>query len=404
LFSRSDKFDLIRFIIGSLLCFPFGDICGQPRPQRCGVEAYYHSVPIHNPAVVTSPLLEQRASVKLPVVVHILWNLPEENISDEEVQLQLDRLNIDFNTFRTQLLDIPREFKSIVATSGIEFCLARKDPMGNPTAAIFRHQTPLQDIGSLRNNQDQYLVHYTSLGGRDPWDPDKYINIWIGRQSNAYGRSSIGGQVKKKSEDGIVIDPRYFGKKSGSTLAGRTLTHEMGHYLGLSHLWGLSIGDCTEDDGLEDTPKQAGPYYDCPDHPQISCDRKAMFMNFMDFVDDHCMRAFTKDQVIRMNSILLQHRSGLLGSSAACPGPFPDYSLTKVDFRVSKTELTIDLKQQPDEPIFYFICKINGQLLIQNELFSSYNQKINIQSLPPGLYILYIRLSHQHRVLKFFKP
>jgi len=43
------------------------------------------------------------------------------------------------------------------------------------------------------------------------------------------------------------------------------LAHEIGHYLGLPHIWGdVNGGGCGGDDGFADTPNQAQQYFGCP--------------------------------------------------------------------------------------------------------------------------------------------
>lgn len=109
-------------------------------------------------------------------------------------------------------------------------------------------------------------------------------------------------------EIGLIIDPKYFGSigaagNSSFYSGGHTLTHEMGHFFGLKHIWGQGTGeDCNDSDEIEDTPNAAGPYYDCPQGVQESCGTSDMYQNFMDFTDDRCLAAFTHDQVMMMQT------------------------------------------------------------------------------------------------------
>ena len=173
---------------------------------------------------------------------------------------------------------------------------------------------------------------------------------------NIFGRSTIGGMVPVMEEDGIVIDPIYFTISPGAKILGRTLVHEMGHYLGLKHTWGQIIGDCDEDDGLQDTPPQQGPYFDCPQHPQFSCGQKSMFMNFMDFVDDECSKFFTRDQVSLM--------------------------WTTLQTSVFNTQ---------------------GQSLLESELYIIPAVDVEIKHWPAGIYFLYFRYNKEQKTVKFLK-
>ena len=97
---------------------------------------------------------------------------------------------------------------------------------------------------------------------------------------------------------------------------GRTLTHEVGHYFNLSHIWG--DGDCTVDDGVFDTPLQESEYGGCPSFPQSSCGSDDMFMNYMDYTNDDCLHMFTGGQKTRMHTALNSDRSGLITNNPAC--------------------------------------------------------------------------------------
>jgi hypothetical protein len=97
---------------------------------------------------------------------------------------------------------------------------------------------------------------------------------------------------------------------------GRTVTHEIGHYLNLSHIWGENrIPTCTDSDFVDDTPNQFGPNTGKPDFPRRSCSNSLngdMFMNYMDYVDDDAMVMFTQGQAVRMLATLETVRTDLV--------------------------------------------------------------------------------------------
>lgn len=372
--------------------------------RSCGIRDYYQNVPL--PGQPPGTILESRNASTLSVVVHIVWNKTNENIPDQQVLDQIDRLNMDFNDPFIVKQNVPLEFRSVVANPQIRFCLASKDPAGKPHSGITRTQTTHPFIGSQKNSNNLHLIHYTNLGGIDAWDTHKYINIWVGALDNIFGRSTIGGHVISEAEDGIVIDPEYFKTDLKTNKFGRTLVHEMGHYLGLLHTWGMNIGDCTEDDGLEDTPLQEGPYYDCPSYPQQSCGMSNMFMNYMDYVDDICTHMFTKDQVRLMMNTLQTSRSSLTATTIAClsvPGPV---NADSIDITVLPGQgiVRIDLKNPADQVIYFTTFNAMGQKTGEAYINVTQHGEINIKDWPQGIYFLYFRYNKEHKTVKIFKP
>ena len=101
---------------------------------------------------------------------------------------------------------------------------------------------------------------------------------------------------------------------------GRSLTHEVGHYLNLLHVWGDDGYWCSSDDFISDTPLQTGETYGCPSYPRTdSCTSSfpgIMFMNYMDYSYDESLYMFTKGQIARMRAVLVNSRSSLLQSDA----------------------------------------------------------------------------------------
>lgn len=349
---------------------------------------------------------ELRTDKALPVVVHVVWNRQEENIPDAEIHQQIDRLNLEFNNSYTGRNSVPVEFRNKIGNPSIRFCLAGIDPSGHAHTGILRTQTPIAGIGSIRDGDGKYVIHYDQAGGSSAWDTNRYINIWIGTLQGAYGRSTIGGTTFTPAEDGIVIDPSRWGTDFSRNLLGRTLVHEMGHYLGLRHTWGTVIGDCTEDDGLADTPIQDGPYFGCPEHPQRSCGNNNMFMNFMDFTDDYCLDLFTVDQVKRMQSVIGTFRPGLMTSPAACIIETSPVSIPglEVYYRAFKQALVVQAEEIPDVPVDLEICNALGQRVYRGRIEIIDHAEIPAKNWPTGIYFINLRYNKEMRTIKFFKP
>ena len=261
--------------------------------------------------------LSTRQVIKIPVVVHVVWRNEEENISDAQIQSQLDVLNKDFRKLNADFKNVPSVFKDVAADCEIEFCLAQKDTLGKTTKGILRYNTSVDNVGSVFSNNKR-AVYYSTSGGADNWRPTEYLNVWVCRLSNILGFSTpLAKAQTTPSEDGIVVDYRVFGT-IGTALnsighkEGRTTTHEIGHYFNLLHVWGSSNA-CNDDDLVGDTPLQAEPSTGCPSFPtKDSCSNNIMYPNFMDYTNDECMGLFTLGQKVRMMATLNGFRAGLL--------------------------------------------------------------------------------------------
>ena len=236
--------------------------------------------------------------IHIPVVIHILYNEASQNISEAQINSQLEALNRDFRRRNADSINTPAVFKPLAADAQIEFALATADPNGRATNGIVRKAT------SVKYWSMDDKIKYSSQGGDDAWDSRYYLNIWVGNTRSLLGyASSIGAPA---AIDGIVINTTAFGtlNMSGAYDKGRTAVHEVGHWLGLKHIWGDTY---CGDDGVEDTPKQSGFTTGCPTGIRTSsCSTSAagdMYMNYMDFTNDACLNLFTQGQKTRMRSL-----------------------------------------------------------------------------------------------------
>lgn len=233
----------------------------------------------------------------IPVVVHVIHNGGTENISDAQVQSQIDVLNEDF--------------RKITGTNGdgngvdteIEFCLAKKTPNGDCTNGIVR-------ILSTFTNHQTY--QRSMLKQLSYWDNTRYLNMYVVKSINGasgiLGYSSFPGGPP--DEDGIVVRHNYFGRIGTAAASnGRTTTHEIGHWFGLYHTFngGCGTDTCADGDYVCDTPPAANPNFGCPTINSCSIDFPDVndqIQNYMDYSDDNCKDMFTMGQKNRMQATL----------------------------------------------------------------------------------------------------
>ena len=236
----------------------------------------------------------------IPVVVHVVYRTAAENISDAQVQSQIDVLNEDCRLLNADNVNTPSLFAGLKTDAEIQFCLAKQDPGGASSTGITRTLTTRTTFGT------NDAVKSASTFGKAAWNTAGYLNIWV---------CNIGGGILgyaqfpggPASTDGVVIDYRYFGR-GGSSVApfnkGRTGTHEVGHWLNLNHIWGDDGTSCSGTDNVADTPNQADENYGCPTFPTASCSNSSdMYMNYMDYTDDACMFMFSAGQASRMRAL-----------------------------------------------------------------------------------------------------
>ena len=314
-----------KFLIGFfILSFGYNNIYSQ---RNCGTMQYLSEQIEKNPSLKinfekTEHKLQQWISsnntktsnvITIPVVVHVVYYNSNENISDQQIFSQIDIINEDFRRLNADTINTPSAFQSVAADTEIEFCLASEDPNGNTTTGITRTAT---SQSSFSTNDG---VKYSSSGGVDAWNTSEYLNIWVCDLSGGLlGYAQFPGGTA--SSDGVVCDYAYFGNMGTATSPydqGRTLTHEIGHWLNLRHIWGDSF---CGNDFCNDTPEHSGSNYGCPNFPSTSnCNGNGssgdMFMNYMDYTDDACMNIFTNDQKTRMIAAINTSRSGLLTSN-----------------------------------------------------------------------------------------
>jgi Pregnancy-associated plasma protein-A/Secretion system C-terminal sorting domain/Fibronectin type III domain len=265
----------------------------------------------------TPPGLRERVQVTIPVVVNVVWNTSSENISDAQIQSQIDVLNADFRALNADRTNTPAIFSSLIADFEINFCLATQDPSGNATTGIRRRNSTVTAFSS------NDAMKFNAQGGLDAWDRNKYLNLWVCDLSGGLlGYAQFPGGTA--ATDGVVCDYLYVGTVGVATAPfnkGRTATHEVGHWLNLRHIWGDA--NCGSD-LVSDTPAHNTSNGGCPAYPHYSTCSGApveMTMNYMDYTDDACMYMFTAGQKTRAQALFGTggSRASLLTSTGCQP-------------------------------------------------------------------------------------
>ena len=261
------------------------------------------------------------AVVSIPVVFHVLYstNNATQNVSDARIMEQLNVLNLDFSRTNADAGNTPAAFQGLAANTGVQFCLAVRDPSGNATTGIIRKLTATTSFSSNDG------VKFNSSGGDNAWPAASYLNIWVCNLGGGLlGYAQFPGGPA--NTDGVVVlngsvgGPAAPGTSTPYHL-GRTLTHEVGHWVNLRHIWGDA--NCGND-LVSDTPTQQGSNFGCPAFPKVTCSNGPngdMFMNYMDYTDDGCMNMFTTGQSTRMNALFAAgaSRAGLVSSQGCVP-------------------------------------------------------------------------------------
>lgn len=321
----------------SLLLFSCLTAASYGQHRQCGSMEALDQMLRDNPAIATTRQdietqtarfislhpsgISSRSAITIPVVVHVVYSTTAQNISDAQIQSQIDILNADYSRSNANWSSTPAIFQPVSSSMGIQFCLAKRDPEGNATTGIVRTQTSAT-IFSTSNS-----VKYTAQGGDAAWPAASYLNLWVCNLGNTllgYGQFPGGAS----ETDGVVINYTAFGNM-GTALApydkGRTATHEIGHWMNLYHIWGNTSGDCSGTDYVDDTPPQYSENFGCPAFPHVSCTNAPngdMFMNFMDYTDDACMTMFTAGQALRVQSLFATGGArASIASSAGCVPP-----------------------------------------------------------------------------------
>ncbi len=344
-----------------------------------------------------------RKSIVIPVVFHVVYHNSEENVSEAQLLSQLEIMNEDYSHTNSDTLTKSHPFKKYAGSLDVQFKLAVQDPNGNASTGITRTQTTT--IFGESNLDD---VKSTVKGGQDNWDPTSYLNIWVTNfdpNVGLLGYATFPTELNSTpSLDGVAIQHNAIGNIGtagtngyNSNAKGRTVTHEVGHWMNLFHIWG---DDECGDDLVADTEPADSANYHCPTfpcHPKNICgssENGEMFMNFMDYTSDDCMNMFTMGQVARMDATLAGPRKNLANSKGCIPvqtTPFNNFNLN----------VMYGVLPNPTNGTFVFAISnetgLNAEIILIDMLgipvknfgrMINNNTTIHCEDLPNGVYFL----------------
>ena len=369
------------------------------RIKRADLEEFTHK---YVEGIATGRTKKNTEEITIPVVVHVVYHNDIENISDQQIQSQIDVLNKDFNNENSDAITVDDEtfrfYNEFSLGSNIRFQLASYEPNGTSTSGITRTYTEIEGF-----DEDLGNMYFTSEGGKDNWDPTKYLNIWVialKEGSATLGWAQLPSDLNDyPATDGMVIRYEVFGTTGtagsgqfSNNILGRTGTHEVGHWLNLKHTWG-DLADVDSDCGsdfVDDTPPVEIANYNCLTNihnPNSTCgtdERGEMYMNYMDYVDDACMYLFTEGQATRMRAAIEGARSGLLTSGGITSlnstttlqglSIFPNPSVSGL-FKVNIEEQINSIK----------VSDAYGRLIF-DEIMNTTSTELDLSQYPNGVY------------------
>jgi hypothetical protein len=445
-------------VIALFLSILFLSIFAEAKKANCGAQLIHAIIAKKDPAFFSKlaakrqdaqqnyqykqgAFMKTTAQVTIPVVFHIVLNQNQINAIggtagiQKRIDSQLIVINRDYGRRNADSTTIPSAFKARYANTGIQFCLAHRKPNGTATSGAdiitLPSTTKLIEETNI-NGQDLFYDAKFTNGAFNTWDPTKYLNIWVcnasmGNDTNGilgltvppYFPSSFGYDP---NEVGVILNYRAWGKRStgfepyiSGCDKGRTLTHELGHYFNLEHIWGDDNGACPgdagyTDDGINDTPIQGAENYGCPTFPSVSCSASApngdMFMNYMDYCDDICLTMFTTGQVAVMQAEVISSGESysLTQNNNICYWPAAISSLQgTTPIQVAPNPCTqycnVSYNEQPTQ-----ISVINT-LGVQvwsaaSSAIGNTNTIINTQTLASGIYYIHVQFKDAMQVQK----
>ena len=361
----------------------------------------------------------EKTTITIPIVVHVIYRQSHSNpgigtnIPNFQIEDAIRILNEDYSKTNSEFPNPPRNtFINSAGNPNLKFCLATTDPDGNPTTGITRTLSSKNYFLYPSENND---MKKDNTGGINGWPPSKYLNVWICDISSS-GNSTVLGyayppglQSWNAWKDGPVVDFQYFGTtgNASSNSDGRTLTHEIGHFLGLNHTFceSQSGGCCDNDDSnVYDTPATDDVYFGnvnantnnntCNDLLYgFSSDLLDMDENFMAYSNHTWM--FSNDQVSEMIATLNGYRSNLKNSdvSVNCTGIVSNNNIDNKRFKIYPNPNNGKFIVVTENNVKIEILNVLGNIIYQSNNTST--QEIDLSFVENGIYIININSDNE---------
>ena len=395
--------------------------------EQCGHTEYVKYLETINPGITDNinetffdALKQSRLKTKrvqdtiytIKVVFHVVYGNQVEDLPDAYITSQMKVLNDAFRRTNADTVNTRDIFKPVAGDAGINFELADVDPDGNPTNGIVRVKTNLVSFGSAPTNLAFADRVKESQNGSVSWDTDKYLNIWVCDLS-ANGQDALlgyaypptgapnwnGNSVTTSAKQGVVVHYKTVGVESPFSLSTgvKTLVHEVGHYLGLRHIWG--DGGCGVDDFMDDTPRARRASNGCNKGVNTCAEPSGeefpdMLENYMDYSTGECQNLFTNNQIAQMRSNLVTFRKGIY--TTYIPEPvFPEITSEESGIYPNPAigEVIIQIADADENATDYSLQIVNtlGQVVLEKDLLSQSRQYVSGFNGLRGSYIYRIR-------------
>jgi hypothetical protein len=405
------------------------EVCGTTSPSSIWENDFQKQIQSY----LSQPNAKRANTFTIPVVIHLLYSGSTEstigtkaNLHPDQIKAQMEALNEVFAGNAPGNSTLPSVFANVDANDiGITFCLATKDENGNTmqepgVERIDWEQKGWTNPGSF-NDYAPLVSHFdNTVKPQSIWDPTKYLNVWLGDFTAGTGyatfppSSTLPGVLKvgTSSTDGVFVSSRIFGcqnkypngyySPNNDYVEGDIAAHEIGHWLGLRHIWGDA--NCGNDYCNDTPPQQGSNEILCPQHPYKKgyCSGNTtgeMFQNYMGYTQDACMCLFTADQKTRIITAMNNspYRK-LLGSHGLCSiGTAVSHLLdnNSLSFEVvpdNRTgEITTSFHASEKGDYVLEVKNLLGQVLYSEQLknvMGAYSKQIHLSHLTNGLYLV----------------